>query len=77
MTLKVFRKAIIAMGRPRILRLTLLDNDNEIASFYSGGHQKMEHALDEISYKVNKNKTPAANKNIATSGADNTQHQQL
>jgi len=45
-------------GLPRILKLTLLDNDNKIAEFYSGGKQKMEYALEEIAYKINKNKTP-------------------
>ena len=45
-------------GLPRILKLTLLDNGNKIAEFYSGGKQKMEYALEEIAYKINKNKTP-------------------
>jgi len=45
-------------GRPRILKLTLLDNDNKIAEFYSCGKQKMEYALEEIAYQINKNKSP-------------------
>ena len=41
-------------GRIKILKLTLLDNNNKIADLYSGGKQKMEYALEEIAYKIKK-----------------------
>jgi hypothetical protein len=46
-------------GRPRILKLSLFNNGSRIADFYSGGIQKLEHELEGIAYKINKNKTPA------------------
>jgi hypothetical protein len=47
--------------RIKILKLSLFDNDHKIADFYSGGKKKMEYTLEEIAYKINKNKTPAYN----------------
>ena len=44
-------------GRPRILKLTLFDNDLKVADFYSGGKQKMEETLEEIASKINKCKS--------------------
>lgn len=43
-------------SRPRILRLSLFDNELKLADFYSGGKQKLEYALEEIDFKINKYK---------------------
>ena len=48
-------------ARPGILKLTLFDNENKVAELYSGGKQKMEYALEEIAYKIKKNKVPGTN----------------
>ena len=45
-------------GRPKILKLSLLDNNLKVADFYSGGKQKREYALEEIVYKIHQHKTP-------------------
>ena len=41
-------------GRPRILKLSLFDNGLKVADFYSGGRQKLEEALEEIAFKIDK-----------------------
>lgn len=43
-------------SRPRILKLSLFDNELKLADFYSGGKQKLEYALEEIDFKINKSK---------------------
>ena len=45
-------------GRPRVLKLTLFDNEVKIADFYSGGKHKLESVLEEIAFKINKYKNP-------------------
>ena len=46
-------------GRPRILKLTLFDNELKVADFYSGGRQKLAYALEGIAIKIDKCKNPS------------------
>lgn len=44
-------------GRPKILKLSLFDNESKIADFYSAGKRKIEYALEEIVHKINSSNT--------------------
>ena len=39
-------------GRPKILRLTIFENDDKVLDLYSGGQQKNEYLLEDIAFKL-------------------------